>query len=172
MAADSRRKFDPHRIAALLNRDPDAGAPPPARDVPQRPWRQPSSFDDQITGMNPDGPALARERYGAQEGRGDTMSANEIDAFRAQVSRCWTPPVGGLGADAIIVKLHIELSEDGRLVRPPQVANSVNSPFFTPAADSAVRAVLQCEPYRMPPEKFSQWHDMLLNFDPRQMYGG
>jgi hypothetical protein len=35
-----------------------------------------------------------------------------------------------------------------------------------------MRAVMQCQPYRMPAEKYDQWRDMLLTFDPRQMYGG
>lgn len=170
---ETRRKtrFDPNRIAALLNRDPDAGDEP-REERPRKPWRRPSSFEDQATALTPRPPEDEREGYGYSSGHDDRMSTNEIDAFIAQVSRCWTPPVGGLGARNIIVKLQIELREDGRLARPPQVANSGNSPFFTPAADSAVRAVLQCAPYRMPPEKYSLWRSMLLNFDPRQMYGG
>ena len=39
------------------------------------------------------------------------------------------------------------------------------------AADSAVRAVYQCQPYELPSEKYAVWRDMILNFDPRQMYG-
>lgn len=162
-------RFDPNRIAALLNRDPDAGDEP-REQRPREPWRRPSSFEDQAAGITSE--PRERASYGQPTGRDDRMSASEIDAFIAQVSRCWTPPVGGIGAESIVVKLHIELREDGRLAKPPQVANSGSSPFFTPAADSAVRAVLQCEPYRMPPGKFSHWRDMLLNFDPRQMYGG
>jgi hypothetical protein len=52
------------------------------------------------------------------------------------------------------------------------VVNGHNSPFFPPAADSAVRAVFQCQPYRMPSAKYGEWRDMLLNFDPSRMYGG
>ena len=109
---------------------------------------------------------------GAAEGRDAQMSASDIDALRAQISRCWAPPVGGLGGDAIVVKLHIVLNEDGTLSRAPEVVNSHSSPFFPPAADSAVRAVFQCQPYRMPSAKYSEWRDMLLNFDPSRMYGG
>ncbi|MGB0086722.1 MAG: cell envelope integrity protein TolA [Rhodomicrobiaceae bacterium] len=162
-------KFDPKQIAALLNRDPTAGARP-EQDGPREPWRKPSSLQDQAQGMAPDAPP--REAYGDPAGRDPRMSANEIDAFRAQISRCWTPPVGGLGGDPIIVKLRIVLNEDGTLGVPPEVLNTYGSPFFRPAADSAVRAVVQCQPYRMPAEKFSQWRDMLLTFDPSRMYGG
>jgi hypothetical protein len=169
MQAQGKSDFDPERIAALLNRDPTAGGAP-MNDEPREPWRKPSTLEDQATGMAPDQPD--RFARGSPEGRDQRMSANEIDAFRAQISRCWTPPVGGLGGDPIVVKLRIALKEDGSLVRPPEVSNQMGSPFFRPAADSAVRAVMQCQPYQMPSEKYGQWRDMLLTFDPRHMYGG
>lgn len=162
--------FDPDRIAALLNRDPTAGGATAPPEEPREPWRRPSTLEEQAAGQSPQQP----ERFarGSAEGRDSRMSANEVDAFRAQISRCWTPPVGGLGGDPIIVKLRIALKEDGSLARPPEVSNQMVSPFFRPAADSAVRAVMQCQPYQMPADKYGQWRDMLLTFDPRQMYGG
>jgi hypothetical protein len=168
-SARGESDFDPKRISALLNRDPTAGERP-QEEGPRKPWRQPSTLEEQITGVARDAPR--REAYGAPEGRDERMGADDVSAFRAQISRCWSPPVGGLGGDAIIVKLRIMLNEDGTVTRPPELANDFNSPFFRPAADSAIRAVLQCQPYRMPPEKYGQWRDMLLTFDPSRMYGG
>jgi hypothetical protein len=166
---EKSEKFDPDRISALLDRDPNTR--PERREAEDNaadaPWRQPRSLEEQATGN-----AEPRMAYGAPEGRDSRMSANEIDAFRAQISKCWTPPVGGLGSDRIVVKLRIGLREDGSLAHPPEVANQAASPFFRPAAESAIRAVMQCQPYTMPAEKYDQWRDMLLTFDPRQMYGG
>lgn len=167
-------QFDADRIAALLNRDPNARPVPrePERRLAKAPWRKPRSFEEQAFGEQQEQVWEQRAAYGSPDGRDDRMSANEIDAFRAQISRCWTPPVGGLGGDRIIVKLRIGLNKDGSLALPPAIANRVVSPYFRPAAESALRAVMQCQPYRMPPEKYDQWRDMLLTFDPRQMYGG
>jgi hypothetical protein len=162
-------EFDPKQIAALLNRDPNAGSQP-HQDAPREPWRKPSSLQEQASGAEAEAPRL--DGQGAPQGRDARMSASDIDALRAQISRCWAPPVGGLGSAAIIVKLRIVLNEDGTLGRAPEVVNGHSSPFFPPAADSAVRAVFQCQPYRMPPGTYSQWRDMLLNFDPSRMYGG
>ena len=161
--------FDAKQIAALLNRDPNAGGQP-RHEPPREPWRKPSSLQDQASGTEAEAPRS--DARGAPEGRDARMSASDIDALRAQISRCWAPPVGGLGGEAIIVKLRIGLNEDGTLTRAPEVMNGHNSPFFPPAADSAVRAVFQCQPYRMPPEKYGEWRDMLLNFDASRMYGG
>ncbi len=170
---EKAERFDPERIAALLNRDPTAGrAPPAAESEPVRPWRQPRSLEEQALAPPDEERQGRRTAYGAPDGRDGRISASEIDAFRAQISRCWTPPAGGLGSERMVVRLRIALHEDGSLARPPQLANESASPFFRPAAESAIRAVMQCQPYRMPPRKYSQWRDMLLTFDPRQMHGG
>lgn len=100
------------------------------------------------------------------------LSIGEIDYLRQQISRCWSPPVGVLDASGLIVKLDLELSPDGSLVRPPIVANTSSDPVFTIAAEAAVRAVVQCQPYSLPLEKFDVWRRMIVNFDPREMMGG
>jgi outer membrane biosynthesis protein TonB len=137
------------RIAALLNKAPDAANTPT--------------------------PVLASEEEpakvrGQSNGSEAAMSVNEIDALRARIAQCWSPPPGGLGAEQIVVKLRLKLNEDGTLVGYPSVANSGSSPFFQAAADSAVRAVYQCQPYALPSDKYALWRDMILNFDPSDMY--
>src|SRR4029078_303325 len=93
-------------------------------------------------------------------------SVNEIDALRARIAKSWSPPPGGLGADQIVIKLTLKLNEYDPLVGEPTIANDGSSPFFQAAADSAVRAVFQCQPYELPSEKFSLWQDMSLTFCP------
>ncbi len=143
-------------IAALLDKHPDpAGAPPP--DLQGR-AKQPSRRQP-----------VSR---GRRDGFDQMMSASEIDAFKAQIAQCWNPPVGGLGAADLAVKLRIQLRKDGTLKQPPRLVNRQSSPFFQAAADSAIRAVLQCQPYSMPQAKYAVWKDMILRFDPRDMLAG
>ena len=151
--------FDPDNIAALLNKLPDRKSAP--RTAPLAPV---SAVRNRALTAPPS--------RGREYGRDETMSANEIDAFKAQVSQCWRPPTGGLGARDINVKLRIRFKPDGTLEKPPELANFSGSPFFRPAAEAAQRAVWQCQPYRMPKEKYATWRDMILNFDPREMFGG
>jgi outer membrane biosynthesis protein TonB len=145
-----RRDFNPDKIAALLNKIPNAADDP-----------KPVMPDD---GTQP------KKVKGQTNGTEIAMSVNEIDALRARIADCWTPPPGGLGADQIVVKLRLKLNEDGTLVGYPTVANSGSSPFFQAAADSAVRAVYQCQPYELPKAKYALWREMILNFDPSDMY--
>jgi hypothetical protein len=144
-----KRDFNADKIAALLNKIPDAAddaQPVEPSDTPKKKVR------------------------GQSNGAEMTMSVNEIDALRARIADCWTPPPGGIGADQIVVKLRLKLNEDGTLVGYPTVANSGSSPFFQAAADSAVRAVYQCQPYELPKAKYALWRDMILNFDPSDLY--
>ena len=134
-----------------MNKAPDAGSQRVAADEPE----------------NKPEPARGRS-----DGRDMQMTFNEIDALRAKISQCWNPPVGGLGAEAIKVKLRLQLTEQGSLTSAPQVMNRAGSPFFQAAADAAVRAVMLCQPYQLPPQKYALWRDMILNFDPREMFGG
>lgn len=150
LKSDTKRDFNADRIAALLNKIPDAAAEPNPDEAPLDVPRKPV--------------------HGQSNGTQMTMSVNEIDALRARIAQCWNPPPGGLGADAIIVKLRLKLNEDGSLIGYPSIANSGSSPFFQAAADSAVRAVFQCQPYTLPSDKYAVWRDMILTFDPRQMY--
>jgi hypothetical protein len=144
------RDFNADRIAALLNKIPDAAEEPTPNEI----------RDDA-----PDTPVR-----GQSNGTQTSMSVNEMDALRARIAQCWNPPPGGLGADAIVVKLRLQLNEDGTLIGYPSITNNGASAFFQAAADSAVRAVYQCQPYTLPAEKYALWRDMILNFDPSQMY--
>jgi colicin import membrane protein len=148
--APKKRDFNADRIAALLNKIPDAA--------------------DEATSVVPDDGPPAKKVKGQSNGTEMTMSVSEIDALRARIAQCWSPPPGGLGAEQIVIKLRLKLNEDGTLVGYPTVANSDSSPFFQAAADSAVRAVYQCQPYELPSEKYALWRDMILNFDPSDMY--
>jgi len=147
-----KRDFNADRISALLNKIPDQSQPTPkAADTP---------------------PEAKKKTHGQSTGTEMTMSVNEIDALRAKIAQCWSPPPGGLGAEHIVVRLRMQLNEDGSLVGYPSVENSGGSGFFQAAADSAVRAVYQCQPYSsLPADKYAVWRDLILNFDPSQMYG-
>ena len=144
----AKRRND--KIAALLNKIPDS-APETPKAAPKKP---------------------APKGQGRRDGGDARMTRSEIDALRARIAQCWSPPVGASGAAAFSVRLRLRLNEDGSLTQSPQVMNYGSSPIFRAAADSAVRAVWECQPYQLSPAKYGQWRDMVLNFDPREMVGG
>ncbi|MBX2804845.1 MAG: hypothetical protein KTR19_02640, partial [Hyphomicrobiales bacterium] len=79
-------RFDPERIAALLNRTPNT-RPEPRESEEQNtntPWRYPHSLEEQMARALQNDDLKQRIAYGASDGRDNRMSANDIDAFRAQ----------------------------------------------------------------------------------------
>lgn len=148
-AKKKRKKFDPDRIAALLNKIPD-------QEKPRRKGKP-------------------LKRQGAVDlARGDDarVTQDERDALRAQIERCWNPPVGAVDAEGLLVKIRIRLKPDGSLKSAPQVVNSGTSQYFRAAAESAVRAVRRCQPFTMPESKYGSWREIILNFNPREMLRG
>lgn len=160
---------------------PDIAPTPRPTPQPQQPAEQPSqetefSTDDIQALLNRDenqGGGGASDQtpatLGAPEGRDATLSESEMDALRRQIARCWNPPVGSVGAADLVVRVQMNLAEDGSLRGNAAVVNSSGNPAFQAAADSALRAVRRCAPYSLPFEKYSAWQDVIVNFDPREM---
>jgi colicin import membrane protein len=49
--------------------------------------------------------------------------------------------------------------------------NSGAGPLFADAANSAVRALVQCEPYDLPMDLYQGgWDHMVVTFDPQRMF--
>ena len=102
------------------------------------------------------------------------LSITEIDSIRAQIQRNWNVPAGAQDAQMMIVKLRIQLGPDGT-VRNVEVVekNRMNAePFFRTMAESAVRAVKRTgQIQNLSPEKYQLWRDIVVKFDPREMFG-
>lgn len=142
-------KFDASRIAALLDK----------RD-PQRK----SATGDTLSNT----PAL-----GTATGTAVALSQNEIDALRARLRQCWNVPVGVAEARDLVVTVRIQFKQDGSLLTEPRLMNSGSHPAFLTASESALRAVRTCAPYTfLPAAKYEAWKDVIVDFDPRDMFRG
>jgi hypothetical protein len=71
-----------------------------------------------------------------------------------QISRCWHPASGATGS----VTVRFELSADGGVVGTPRVTGLASTGF----AAGAINAVKLCQPYRLPPERFSDWQHAVV----------
>jgi hypothetical protein len=104
----------------------------------------------------------------------DRLTLNEVDAFRAQMRRCWSPPAGAKQAENLVVQVRLSLTPGGLISAGPVVVNRrlLGDPFFRAAAESVLRAIRRCQPFSMPAEKYASWRNIELTFDPRKMLGG
>ena len=141
--------FDPTKIAALLDK--------------REPQRQALAGDKLSTT-----PSL-----GKSEGTAAQLSQSEIDALRRRLAECWSPPVGAANGVNLKVVMRVLFKPDGSVATPPQVVAGTPSTFGPAMAESAKRAILTCQPFTMlRPEHYSQWKDIEITFDPREMFGG
>lgn len=152
-----KKQFDADKISALLNKVPDKSAPPAAAP----------KADNSLPA--PKGPPL-----GNPQGRDTTMSASELAVLAQIIRSCvqskWTVLGGGETAQNAVVKMRLRFNQDGTLAAAPQVMNPQSTAYFLAVSDSAIRAVQACEPFNLPSPSYESWKDIVLNFNPRDMF--
>ncbi|MTI44962.1 Cell division and transport-associated protein TolA (TC 2.C.1.2.1) [Roseibium hamelinense] len=175
-AAEAPPAPEPEPIVA--NVVPRTKPTPPARTSRQQDENfQPNQIAALLNKVEPAGGATSQSNTPASLGsrRGEAnvrMTQSELDALRGQISQCWNPPVGAVGAEDLNVRVRINLDQSGQVSGSPEVMNSSGNPAFRAAASSAVRAVMRCAPYSLPVAKYDAWQEVIINFDPREMLGG
>lgn len=178
-------KVDP--IAEALKKDDSKKPPPPkpeAKAAPPQPPKpkQDYKFDQSkiaalIDKREPSHQAVtgatlnSNAALGTARGTSQSLSQSELDAMRAKLASLWNIQAGSEHPEELFVTVRIRLTPDRRLAGPPQVVSSGNSPRYQAAADAAIRAVLQGQPYTMlRDETYDQWKYMDIDFDPKSMF--
>ncbi|MCK9918791.1 hypothetical protein MXD81_57665 [Microbacteriaceae bacterium K1510] len=140
-------KFDANKIAALIDQ--------------REPHRVASAGNE----LNRD-PSLGHVNASAA-----TLSQSEIDAFRRRITDCWNPPVGLDSAQDLVIVFRVMFNADGSVKRGPDVVGGKPTAAGPAFAESARRAILQCQPYTMlRKETYDNWKDMELAFKPSDMF--
>lgn len=140
------KEFDADEVAALLNKEKASGG------GAKRSTETASLGGDKSTG-------------------GTKLSQSEMDALRGQVQRCWNIPAGAADAGNLRVSVKFKLDRSGALEGAPEIINGGGSAGVErAAAEAARRAVSRCAPYNLPAEKYEAWADVIVNFDPSEMF--
>ncbi len=104
---------------------------------------------------------------------GQPLTGSERDGLRLAVQRCWNVPAGLRDAQELRVVVGAELQADGgiisssiRLVEP----NPAPDARFQQAYEAGRRALIRCAPYTsLPRDKFAQWRNIEVVFNPEGM---
>jgi outer membrane biosynthesis protein TonB len=147
-APEKKEEFDINKITALLDK----------RDAAQSSSPKARLADKTVKGFGPQ----------------TAMTMDLQDSLRSQIQQCWSPPVGAPHPEELVVEFELFLKPDGSVAQPPQLSAEsegvVSHDSFTrAAAEAARRAIYTCAPYKLPGDRYSQWQDITLTFDPRQM---
>ena len=127
------RTFDQSKIAALLDkRDPSRQA---------------------VTGDTLNSNAA----LGLARGTAADNSATWGSMFKQQVERCWKKPYGGIEAQQTEAAFIIRLKRDGTLEGMPVPDGTPATPYLRVYQESALRAIIECQPYKLPAAFFDEW---------------
>ena len=108
---------------------------------------------------------------GARTTRGNTLSQSEMDALRGQIQKYWNIIPGMADGGDVRVTVKMRLDPAGNIIGEPDVSASGGSAGTRGTlSGSARRAVLRAQPYQLPKEKYDSWAEVIVNFDPSQMF--
>jgi colicin import membrane protein len=110
---------------------------------------------------------------GLADGHAAQLAQNEFNAFIRRIEECWHPPPGVNSTTRLSVIIRVLFKNDGTVARPPELVSGPASALGPAMAESAKRAIMQCQPFKMlNPERYEQWKDIEINFDPKFMLRG
>ncbi|TCT05575.1 cell envelope biogenesis protein TolA [Aquabacter spiritensis] len=164
---------------------PPKKPPPPPKVAEQRPPTDQAFNADKIAALldkrTPQRAAATGSQlspnasFGAPRGNAAAVSLSEQDAFREKVRQCWRMP--HINDDRIFAYIELNLNRDGTLAATPTIVEGPaltpdQTPVFQAFVSSAVRALIQCQPYTMfRAETYDQWRSIQSRFYPN-MFGG
>ncbi|MEZ5812506.1 MAG: TonB family protein [Rhizobiaceae bacterium] len=151
----------------------------PAIDAKAKPRAEDSEFDaDEVAALlnrekASGGGAKRSTQEAALGGSKDTearkLSQGEMDALRSQLESCWSLPIGMEGSSEFKASIQFKVDASGKLDGRPMVSKSSGNRQFD---ESAVRAVQICDRAGLvlPAGKQAVWADIIVNFDPSEMF--
>ncbi|MEO8668883.1 MAG: cell envelope integrity protein TolA [Bauldia sp.] len=151
---------------------------PPVRvaeaQVPSQPKKADDSSSDDLAALidksEPTGSTNTTDAPATLGGRTSNpdakMTADEMSALRARMEGCWSMPSGATSHTELRTVVRIALNEDGSLSGMPEIVESPSGTYAVVAPESVVRAVRRCAPYNLPVEKYGDWREIEMTFDP------
>jgi colicin import membrane protein len=115
--------------------------------------------------------APSRPSAGTATGNAQRLSPSDRDALLGmigdQIRSCWSlPPVG---KPRPLPQVRMTLNPDGSLSGAPSLINASSDPNFRPVAESGMRAIRQCAPFRIPARfqpMFESWRSITVQMNP------
>jgi colicin import membrane protein len=97
-----------------------------------------------------------------------SMEAQMEGWFQDRFHDCWTPPLTQPSGAKYIPEVRTPLNVDGSLAGQPVLVNPPRDPAWRAMADSAVRAILKCNPLPVPEQYkpyYEEWRGRTVRFD-------
>ncbi len=161
-------KVDP--IAEALKKEekkpppkPEAKAAPPQPQKPKEHTFDQSKIAALLDKRDPARQAVTGDTLnsnaalGLSKGKSADNSATWGAMFQSQVERCWKKPYGGIESQNPEAAFTIRLKRDGTLEGMPVPEGTPATPYLRVYLESALRAIIECQPYNLPAAYFDEW---------------
>lgn len=142
------RTFDQSKIAALLDK--------------REPMRQAAVGDV----INPN------SSFGTSAGTAQKLTMSWVGALQARIKQCWNVPAGVRDAENIEIRVYFELRKDGTVASMPRLLAGPPTANGPAIAESAIRAIQQCQPYSFLPqaEYVGGWDRLDITFSSKDLF--
>ncbi|MEM6371767.1 MAG: energy transducer TonB [Pseudomonadota bacterium] len=158
------------RPPAVRPTAPVRTAETPAEDAPDVQTPAAAPTEDAVND------ALREALGGAEDDipQGPPLTGGEKDALRVAVSSCWN--VGSLSTEALgtTVVVTVDMTQDGKPVNSSirlSSSSGGSASAANQAFEAARRAIIRCtrDGYDLPAEKYGQWKEIEMTFNPERM---
>ena len=142
------RTFDQSKIAALLDkRDPSRHA----------------TAGDTINNTS---------SFGTSTGQAQRLTMSWVGALQARIKQCWNVPAGVRDAENLEIRVYFELRKDGSVAGLPRLLEGSRNAAGPAIAESAIRAIQQCQPYSfLPPQEYAGgWDRLDITFSSKDLF--
>jgi colicin import membrane protein len=149
---DPPHKFDAEDIARLLS-----------KEAPQR---------KAATGKELQQMASLGSPTASAEKMSPSLQAQMEGWFQDHFRGCWIQPITIPSGPKYVPEIRVPLNLDGSLAEDPTLINPPDDPAWKPLAESAMRAVHECDPLPVPAEfkpYYDEWRDRVVRFNDEDM---
>ena len=160
---------------------PPVVVPPPMPQIDTSPEPEPEVSEDEtiIAALQEDMEQLdSLEQQAIQDALTRTraslsgrLTGEEEEGLKFAIRECWSVPIGIRNDSELKVTLGVELDRDGTVKGTPRLIEpgAIESSEIEQAFNAARRAVMRCQPYELPADKYEQWQRMEIVFNPERM---
>jgi len=105
-----------------------------------------------------------------------TIMDDIYEMSKQYIYGCWSVPLGLPKDEDLSFTIELELNPDGKIKKASYSNKDIKrmsepgQGFFKVLAESGMRAVRLCQPYKFPPDKYSYWKKLTYNFDASALY--
>jgi hypothetical protein len=151
---EKKEIFDPNKISALIDK----------------------SKKDSTTENKNNKPNLEATQSQQKNFTTSKLTITQEDAIKSQIFKCWNIPMGLPYNENLMVSIRVKFNPDGSVVSSEILGQSKMSKsgqtHYNVLAESALRAIRLCSPFKIPSSEYEKWKDMQFNFDAREMLKG